>query len=128
MFKYNEWSDLIDGSLVKPLSKTESGKILCLTQNNEEKEYSFEDFDFDKTVEQRETIKEIVKEATKEIDESDEPKSPEISDDSLYDGSETLSEEKPVEEIEDTPEGFYIKPNLAKALHLKQAIFWKDNV
>ena len=52
MFAYNTLSDLITGELVTPIKK-DGGKIICLNSKNEEVEYSFEDFDFDKTVEER---------------------------------------------------------------------------
>lgn len=52
MFAYNELSDLITGELVTPIKKN-GDKIICLNSNYEEVEYSFEDFDFDKTVEER---------------------------------------------------------------------------
>ena len=52
MFAYNELSDLITGELVTPIKKN-GDKIICLNSNHEEVEYSFEDFDFDKTVEER---------------------------------------------------------------------------
>ena len=49
MFKYNEWSDLIDSDrLVMPIRK-EGTKVYCLTENNEEVCFDFDDFDFDKT-------------------------------------------------------------------------------
>lgn len=55
MFKYNELSDLIDGSLVTPLSKEDNGTILCLDSTGSKVYYSFDDFDFDKTINERKT-------------------------------------------------------------------------
>jgi len=52
MFKYNELSDLLTGELVKPI-KFKNDKIVCLNENLEIVEYDFEDFDFDKTPEER---------------------------------------------------------------------------
>lgn len=53
MFKYNELSDLLDGTLVKPLSKMEDGSIRCIDSNGNECFYEFDDFDFDKLPEER---------------------------------------------------------------------------
>lgn len=54
MFKYNELSDLLNGDLVVPIKKEED-KIICL-KDNKEVIYSFDDFDFDKTIEERNFI------------------------------------------------------------------------
>lgn len=53
MFKYNELSDLLTGELVTPLRMDENDNIICLNKNNEEVIYTFDDFDFDKTPEER---------------------------------------------------------------------------
>ena len=53
MFKYNELSDLLNGSLVTPLSKTDDGLIRCIDNEGNECFYEFEDFDFDKLPEDR---------------------------------------------------------------------------
>ena len=55
MFAYNELSDLINGELVTPLRK-DGENIICLNSNGEEIVYSFDDFDFDKTLEERSFI------------------------------------------------------------------------
>ena len=55
MFAYNELSDLINGELVTPLKK-DGENIICLNSNGEEVIYSFDDFDFDKTLEERSFI------------------------------------------------------------------------
>lgn len=55
MFAYNELSDLINGELVTPLRKDDEN-IICLNSNGEEVIYSFDDFDFDKTLEERSFI------------------------------------------------------------------------
>lgn len=52
MFGYNILSDLKNGELVTPI-RMKNGVIVCLTQNGEEIECSFEDFDFEKTEEER---------------------------------------------------------------------------
>lgn len=82
MFKYNELSDLLNGSLVTPLSKTDDGLIRCIDNEGNECFYEFEDFDFDKLPEDRITDEPII-----------EPE-PEIEkDDSEYDGTdEPISE------------------------------------
>lgn len=53
MFKYNELSDLLTGELVTPLRMDENDNIICLNKNNKEVIYTFDDFDFDKTPEER---------------------------------------------------------------------------
>lgn len=67
MFGYNILSDLKNGELVTPI-RMENGVIVCLTQNGEEIECSFEDFDFEKTEEERliEVDNSEVEEETKE--------------------------------------------------------------
>lgn len=84
MFKYNELSDLLNGSLVTPLSKTDDGLIRCIDNEGNERFYEFEDFDFDKLPEDRITDEPI---SEPEVD-------PEIEkDDSEYDGTdESISE------------------------------------
>ena len=85
MFKYNELSDLLDGSLVTPLSKTEDGSILCLDKDGNKCYYEFDDFDFDKLPEEREIDEEIDEEI----------------DDSIFDGSEEIKTENQDEEIKE---------------------------
>lgn len=78
MFKYNELSDLLNGELVVPIKK-EGDKILCL-KDGKEVIYSFDDFDFDKTIEERNFI--VVD------DSSDEDEI--ISDDSNDNSEDTI--------------------------------------
>lgn len=88
MFKYNELSDLLNGSLVTPLSKTDDGLIRCIDSEGNERFYEFEDFDFDKLPEDRITDEPII-----------EPE-PEIEkDDSEYDGTD-----EPISEPEVDPD------------------------
>lgn len=88
MFKYNELSDLLNGSLVTPLSKTDGGLIRCIDNEGNECFYEFEDFDFDKLPEDRITDEPII-----------EPE-PEIEkDDSEYDGTD-----EPISEPEVDPD------------------------
>ena len=70
MFAYNELSDLINGELVTPLRK-DGENIICLNSNGEEIVYSFDDFDFDKTLEERSFI----------VEDSNDDSSEEISND-----------------------------------------------
>lgn len=127
MFKYNEYSDLLDGTLVKPLSKMEDGSIRCIDTNGNECFYDFDDFDFDKTLEERapsledqigdivedENIEEIGPEPIpepEEIEEENEEDNSSISvdelisemekDDSTYDGTD----EEPYYEEDDNTE------------------------
>ncbi len=88
MFKYNELSDLLNGSLVTPLSKTDDGLIRCIDNEGNECFYEFDDFDFDKLPEDRITDEPII-----------EPE-PEIEkDDSKYDGTD-----EPISEPEVDPD------------------------
>ena len=60
MFKYNEWSDLLDSDrLVMPIRK-EGTKVYCLTENDEEVCFDFDDFDFDKTPGERSQGVEVI--------------------------------------------------------------------
>lgn len=68
MFKYNEWSDLIDSDeLVMPIRK-EGNKVYCLTKDNTEVYFDFDDFDFDKTPGERKQEVDIVIDDTPEED------------------------------------------------------------
>lgn len=92
MFKYNELSDLLNGSLVTPLSKTDDGLIRCIDNEGNECFYEFEDFDFNKLPEDRITDEPI-------IEPEPEPE-PEIEkDDSEYDGTD-----EPISEPEVDPD------------------------
>ena len=91
MFKYNELSDLLNGSLVTPLSKTDDGLIRCIDSEGNECFYEFDDFDFDKTPEDRITDEPIIDEPNPE---------PETErDDSEYDGTD-----EPISEPEVDPD------------------------
>lgn len=68
MFKYNEWSDLIDSDeLVMPIRK-EGTKVYCLTKDDTEVWFDFDDFDFDKTPGERKQDVDIVIDDTLEED------------------------------------------------------------
>lgn len=68
MFKYNEWSDLIDSDeLVMPIRK-EGTKVYCLTKDDTEVWFDFDDFDFDKTPGERKQDVDIVIDDTPEED------------------------------------------------------------
>lgn len=90
MFKYNELSDLLNGSLVTPLSKTDDGLIRCIDNEGNECFYEFEDFDFDKLPEDRITDESIIE---------PEPEIEKEKDDSEYDGTD-----EPVSEPEVDPD------------------------
>ena len=81
MFAYNELSDLINGELVTPLKKN-GENIICINSNGEEVVYSFDDFDFDKTLEERSFI----------VEDSNDDSSDEISNDES--SEENISPEK----------------------------------
>lgn len=96
MFKYNELSDLLNGSLVTPLSKTDDGLIRCIDNEGNEYFYEFDDFDFDKTPEDRITDEPIIDEPI--IDEPN-PEPETERDDSEYDGTD-----EPISEPEVDPD------------------------
>lgn len=122
MFKYNELSDLLDGTLVKPLSKMEDGSICCIDSNGNECFYEFDDFDFDKTVEERRppennpTIKDIIDKIN--------------IDDSTYDGTDdTEIIENPEIIQEEEKEGFLTKEetiSIENYLNIKVQNIWRD--
>lgn len=67
MFAYNEFSDLLNSNeLVTPIKKV-GENILCLNSKGEEVVYSFDDFDFDKTIEERSFI--VISDDTPEQEE-----------------------------------------------------------
>lgn len=128
MFKYNELSDLLNGSLVTPLSKTDDGLIRCIDNEGNECFYEFEDFDFDKLPEDRITDEPI-------IEPNPEPNpEPEVEkDDSEYDGTDkdvVIEDDENNEEkiIED--ERFLTSAeakNILKAFGLTgPAMIWRD--
>lgn len=102
MFKYGELSDLIDGSLVIPLYKTEDGQVRVRVPDSiTEYCVDFDDFDFDKTPEERiapnnpnpepepnEPINDPNPEPNEPINEPIKEK-----DDSEYDGTDEPAEE-----------------------------------
>ena len=156
MFKYNEWSDLKNSTaLVKPLSKTDDSRILCLNENEEECYYLFSDFDTKKKVEERTST------SIEEVIQS-------LIDDSIYDGSELPNKEdedvpdddnpdpddpnpdpdnpdpdnpdpdnpddpddpnpKPDPKPDEDKEGFLYDKELLLKLKYKKGIFYKDNI
>ena len=93
MFKYNELSDLLNGSLVTPLSKTDDGLIRCIDSEGNECFYEFDDFDFDKLPEDR-----VVDEPINEPEEPiEEPINEPTKDDSEYDGTDEPEPEPEVD-------------------------------
>lgn len=106
MFRYGELSDLKDGTLVTPFSKTENG-IRCLDADGNECFYSFDDFDFEKKPGDRVIAKEpeTPEEPSPEpIAEPEEPEIPsedqeELADDSVYDGTDVpQKDEDPIDD------------------------------
>lgn len=110
MFKYNELSDLVDGSLVTPLSKMDDGSIRCLNSKGEECYYGFKDFDFRKKPEERSLnssgleaeVEGLIKDGSKPITKPVEEKKPELTYQDLLDQME--QEESPKEPIDPLPE------------------------
>jgi len=96
MFKYNELSDLLTGELVKPI-KFKNDKIICLNENLEIVEYNFEDFDFDKTPEERMFIVDDPAQQEQEQQQEEEQEQQEQQQEELSsDNSGFLSEEKKI--------------------------------
>ena len=112
MFKYNELSDLLDGSLVTPLSKTDDGLIRCIDSEGNECYYEFNDFDFDKLPEDR-----VVEELTPEPEPTPEPE----KDDSEYDGTD---EPEPEPEVDPETGEVVEKPGFLNAAELEE---FKEN-
>lgn len=99
MFKYGELSDLIDGTLVIPLYKIEDGQVrVRVPDSTTEYCVDFDDFDFDKTPEERVTPSDPAPEPTEPINEPEPEPEPineptEEKDDSKYDGTDEPEEE-----------------------------------
>lgn len=154
MFKYNELSDLKNGSLVTPLSKEDDGTILCLNQNGEKVYFTFKDFDFSKKVEDRKPEEDIKSEEILPPEEDIKPEQdPTIQDvidemekdDADYDGTDQEDdtevfpdnplnpEDPPI--IDDIPDGFLNEEDARKIINktglvdpsLKYDV-WKDSV
>ena len=99
MFKYNELSDLLTGELVTPLRMDENDNIICLNKNNEEIVYTFDDFDFDKTPEERIFIVDDTSNEESEKNQTiTEPSEPEGSDKEITEPTqEEPKSEEPVQ-------------------------------
>ena len=105
MFKYNELSDLKDGRLVTPIKCTDDDIIICLDENGREIELEFNDFDFNKTVDERLFIVDDGEDSSDLITEPEPEEEiiPDIPDDSSND---IIQEPEPEEEIiPDIPDG-----------------------
>lgn len=89
MFKYNEYSDLLNGELVVPIKKTPEG-VVCLDKDGNQVLHTIDDFDFEKTVEERMFIVE---------DSSDEEET--SSDDTPTEDSSNDSEDIPIDDSSD---------------------------
>lgn len=99
MFKYNELSDLKDGRLVTPIKCTDDDIIICLDENGREVELEFDDFDFNKTVDERLFIVDDGEDSSEELITEPEPEEeiiPNIPNDSSND---IIQEPEPEEEI-----------------------------
>lgn len=116
MFKYNELSDLLNGSLVTPLSKTDDGLIRCIDSEGNECYYEFDDFDFDKLPEDR-----VVEEPTPEPEPTSEPTPEPEKDDSEYDGTD---EPEPEPEVDPETGEVVEKPGFLNAVELEE---FKEN-
>lgn len=116
MFKYNELSDLLNGSLVTPLSKTDDGLIRCIDSEGNECYYEFDDFDFDKLPEDR-----VVEEPIPEPEPEPEPTPEPEKDDSEYDGTD---EPEPEPEVDPETGEVVEKPGFLNAVELEE---FKEN-
>ena len=115
MFKYNELSDLTDGTLVIPLYKTEDGQICVKNPSNGTVFYvDFDDFDFDILPEERgQTISTDPDPQEPDPQDPQEPQEPtepepaeeeEERDDADYDGTDNPEETIIVEPTEPAEE------------------------
>ena len=107
MFKYNELSDLLTGELVTPLRMDENDNIICLNKNSEEVIYTFDDFDFDKTPEERIFIvDDTSNEESEENQTTTEPSESEDSDKETTkpEASETENNNEEITDPEQIPE------------------------
>ena len=137
MFKYNELSDLTNGSLVTPLSKMDDGSIRCLDKNGQECFHVFKEFDFAKKVEERKLNSDDLESELQDLVKPEpEIKEPEVEkpkedityqdmldemskDDSLIDGTDEPEEElvDPTEPVIET-EGFCSDEEVDEVLNL----------
>lgn len=130
MFKYNELSDLKDGTLVTPLSQNEEDDtILCLNQDGEKVYLSFDDFDFDKTVEERVFI---VQDPVDSNDDSETEETVENSEEIAIEETTEASDETTTEEVVEKSGWVEDPSEKIKALtgisytSLKKVLVWKD--
>ena len=108
MFAYNELSDLLTGELVVPIKKI-GENIVCLNLNKEEVVYSFNDFDFDKTIEERSFI--IEDGSSDDIDISNDSSEDNIFDNSSDTTSSDFSEDSSSDNKEDKPNEYNFDTN-----------------
>ena len=104
MFKYNELSDVKDGRWVTPIKCTDDDIIICLDENGREVELEFDDFDFNKTVDERLFIVDDGEDFSEELITEPQPKEeiiPDIPNDSSYD---IIQEPEPEEIIKPLPD------------------------
>ena len=100
MFKYNELSDLKNGKLVTPIRCTDDDTIICIDEFGMEVELDFNDFDFDKTIDERLFI----------VDDGDDSEEiitePEPEEEILQDNSyeDVIQEPEPEEIIKPLPD------------------------
>ena len=102
MFKYNELSDLKDGRLVTPIKCTDDDIIICLDENGREIELEFNDFDFNKTVDERLFIVDDGEDSSELITEPEPEEEiiPDVTDDS---SNNIIQEPEPEEIIKPLP-------------------------
>lgn len=116
MFKFNELSDLINGELVTPIKKVPEG-VLCINKDGEQVIYIIDDFDFDKTPEERF----FVVEDDSSDDSSEDIQSSDDSVSSEEDSSIEMSDLNKSHWVEDS----YFKYSLCRKLGLDSNYFRK---
>lgn len=104
MFKYNELSDLKDGRLVTPIKCTDDDIIICLDENGREVELEFDDFDFNKTVDERLFIVDDGEDSLEELITEPEPEEEIISDIPNDSSNDIIQEPEPEEIIKPLPD------------------------
>ena len=127
MFKYNELSDLLTGELVTPLRMDENDNIICLNKNNEEIVYTFDDFDFDKTPEERVFIvDDTTNEEPKENQTTTEPETSETENNNEETNPEQIPEE-PQNDEEETTEPVQEEPKPEEPIQKKSGWIEDEN-
>jgi len=125
MFKYNELSDLLTGELVTPLRMDEDDNIICLNKNNEEVIYTFDDFDFDKTPEERIFI--VDDTSNEELEENQTTTEPSESENNNEETNPEQIPEEPQNDKEETTKPAQEEPKSEESVQKKSGWIEDEN-